>query len=488
MITSSPSASADATFAELGLPSVIVDALHRADMTHPFAIQAAVLPDALAGRDVAGRAPTGSGKTLGFGLPIVAGLVDAKPKRPVALVLAPTRELAEQIMAELEPFTRAVGHRALSVYGGVGFGKQRAGLDRGDELVVACPGRLEDLISQGAVKLHDITTVVVDEADQMADMGFLPAVRRIIDQTAASRQVLLFSATLDGPVAKLISDYQSDPAHHEVGPKGPDIHAAHHVFWKMERTDRNRHAAAVIERCGSTIVFTRTRHGADRVARQLGKLGARARAIHGGRSQSQRDSALAAFKNGSCDALIATDVAARGIHVDGVSAVIHYDPPVDGATYHHRSGRTARAGATGIVVSFIDPSLMKDVRKLQREIGLEAEITDPDHDELEVFVLLESVSESDQFDDFNDELSPAPSTPEAQATTVPAGHERGTVKFFNAGRGYGFIRRMAKDDELFVHFSNIAVEGFKTLPEGADVTFRVGDGRKGPEAFDVALA
>ena len=491
MTTLSPDAATAASFAELGLPSTIVDALHRADMTHPFAIQAAVLPDALAGRDVAGRAPTGSGKTLGFGLPVVAGLIDAKPKRPVALVLAPTRELAEQIMAELEPFTRAVGHRALSVYGGVGFGKQRAGLDRGDELIVACPGRLEDLISQGAVKLHDVTTVVVDEADQMADMGFLPAVRRIIDQTAADRQVLLFSATLDGPVAKLISDYQRDPAHHEVGPKGPYIHAAHHVFWKMERTDRNRHAAAVIERCGSTIVFTRTRHGADRVARQLGKLGVRAQAIHGGRSQSQRDRALAAFKEGTCDALIATDVAARGIHVDGVSAVIHYDPPADGATYHHRSGRTARAGATGIVVSFVDPSLLKDVRKLQKEVGIEADITEPDHDELEVFVLLESVSDSDGFDhvdDVDDDPTPAPSAPTTQVTRVPAGHERGTVKFFNAGRGYGFINRAGKGDELFVHYSNIAAEGFKTLPEGADVTFRVADGRKGPEAFDVALA
>ena len=243
----------------------------------------------------------------------------------------------------------------------------------------------------GAIDLRDVATVVVDEADQMADMGFLPAVRRIVGQTRDDRQVLLFSATLDGPVAKLIKDFQHDPAFHEVGPKGPDIHAAHHVFWQMDRTDRNEHAAGVIDRTGSTIVFTRTRHGADRLAKQLGKLGVSAQPIHGGRSQNQRDRALDAFKRGTADALIATDVAARGIHVHGVSTVIHYDPPADGSTYHHRSGRTARAGATGVVVSFVEPGTTKDVKKLQREVGIQVDVRDPDLDELEVAVLVSAV-------------------------------------------------------------------------------------------------
>lgn len=527
-------AAVETTFAELGLPRKIVDVLERKNMSTAFAIQAAVIPDALDGRDIAGRAPTGSGKTLGFGLPVVAKLVDAKPKRPVALVLAPTRELAEQIMSELNPFTKAVGHFATSIYGGVGYGNQRKALDRGTELVVACPGRLEDLMQMRAIDLRDVTTLVIDEADQMADMGFLPAVRRIVEKTAPNRQVLLFSATLDGPVAKLIRDFQHDPVRHEVGPKGPDIHAAHHVFWKMDRADRNQNTAGVIERCGSTIVFTRTRHGADRLAKQLAKLGVSAQPIHGGRSQGQRDRALAAFKDGSADSLIATDVAARGIHVNGVSAVVHYDPPADGATYHHRSGRTARAGATGIVVSFVDPATMKDVKKLQRDVGIQVDVTPPDLDDLEVALLLDnagadhgsndvvestrtespraqasrrdspssdsqgrdsqsrdsqsrdSQGRDSQGRDSQRDDEPASRKPENTGPVIE-GQELGTVKFFNASRGYGFITRDAGGDELFVHFSSIETEGFKTLNEKARVSYRVGQGKKGLEAQAVTL-
>ena len=483
----------DVTFADLGLPREIVDQLERSGMSTPFPIQAAVIPDTLAGRDIAGRAPTGSGKTLGFGLPVVAGLTKAKPKRPVALVLAPTRELAEQIMAELTPFTKVMRKYATSIYGGVGYGNQKNALDKGTELVVACPGRLEDLMQMGAIDLRDVATVVVDEADQMADMGFLPAVRRIVGQTREDRQVLLFSATLDGPVAKLIKDFQHDPAFHEVGPKGPDIHAAHHVFWQMDRTDRNEHAAGVIDRTGSTIVFTRTRHGADRLAKQLGKLGVSAQPIHGGRSQSQRDRALDAFKQGKADALIATDVAARGIHVHGVSTVIHYDPPADGATYHHRSGRTARAGATGIVVSFVEPGTAKDVKKLQRDVGIQVDVTDPDLDDLEATILLDGPSEP--VVDAPVRRAPVDKAPAASAPAprrdsdvpVAAGHELGTVKFFNAGRGYGFIVPDSGGDELFVHFSNIETDGFRTLDEKARVSYEVGAGKKGPEARTVRV-
>ncbi|MEP1123253.1 MAG: DEAD/DEAH box helicase [Ilumatobacter sp.] len=508
------------SFADLGLPEAIVDALEARGMTAPFAIQAAVIPDALDGRDVAGRAPTGSGKTLGFGLPIVAGLTKAKPKRPVALVLAPTRELAEQIMAELTPFTKAMRFYATSIYGGVGYGNQKNALNKGTELVVACPGRLEDLMQMGAIDLRDVTQVVIDEADQMADMGFLPAVRRIVGQTSPDRQVMLFSATLDGPVAKLIKDFQHDPVRHEVGPKGPDIHAAHHVFWQMDRADRNDNTAGVIESCGSTIVFTRTRHGADRLSKQLLKLGVSAQPIHGGRSQNQRDRALDAFKQGKASALIATDVAARGIHVNGVNAVIHYDPPADGATYHHRSGRTARAGASGIVVSFVERNMHKEVKKLQKEVGIQVDVTDPDLDDLEVTLLLleteaaargdvvETPVRSTRTDSADDRPAPrerksenrrrdsadhdGPEAPQRKQqpesnAPIPTGHEVGTVKFFNASRGYGFIVRDSGRDELFVHFSSIESEGFKTLDENARVSYAVGQGKKGPEATHVRV-
>ena len=272
---------------------------------------------------------------------------------------------------------RREGHAAVAIYGGVGYGHQKRALDQGVEVVVACPGRLEDLLQMRALDLRDVATVVIDEADQMADMGFLPAVRRIVEQTRQDRQVLLFSATLDGPVAKLVADFQRNPARHEVGPKGPDVHAAQHLFWTVDREARVATTAEVINRLGSTIVFTRTRHGADRLAKQLGKVGVDAEPIHGGRSQGQRDRALASFKKGSASALIATDVAARGIHVNGVSAVIHFDPPAEDATYLHRSGRTARAGATGTVVSLLEGSQKKDAKKMQRGIGIDEPITEP---------------------------------------------------------------------------------------------------------------
>jgi superfamily II DNA/RNA helicase len=494
---------ADATvsFRDLGLPDTIVQRLERQGKYDAFPIQAAVIPDALAGRDVAGRAPTGSGKTLGFGLPLVARLTDARSKRPVALVLAPTRELAEQIMAELAPFAKAAGHHAASVYGGVGYGGQRKALDRGVELVVACPGRLEDLMQMRAIDLRDVTTVVIDEADQMADMGFLPAVRRIVEQTAPERQVLLFSATLDGPVAKLISDFQHDPVHHEVGPKGPDVHAARHHFWMVAREDRTATTADVIERLGSTIVFTRTRHGADRLAKQLGRKGVQAEPIHGGRSQGQRDRALAAFKQGRAAALIATDVAARGIHVNGVNAVVHYDPPAEDATYLHRSGRTARAGATGTVVSLLDASQKKDAKKMQRGIGIDEPFTDARIGDL-VFHAAPAVVEHARTERVDTEHRQTRITRESaerndrtpveapSSRPVPSGDAadaKGTVKFFNSGRGYGFITPDDGDKDLFVHFSAIAHDGFKTLDNGARVAYDVRQGRNGLEAFDVRV-
>ncbi|MGI9624567.1 MAG: DEAD/DEAH box helicase [Acidimicrobiales bacterium] len=364
------------TFAHLGVPPEISDALARRGITEPFEIQSATIADGLARRDICGRAPTGSGKTLAFGIPLVAGMAKAQPGRPHGLVLAPTRELAEQISRELQSFSGKV--RVGVAYGGVGYGPQLKSLRKGIEILVACPGRLEDLIEQGAVDLGAVDRVVLDEADRMADMGFMPAVRRLLDQTQAERQTVLFSATLDGDVARLTRDYQVDPVTHEVGETTPDITSASHVFWNVDRSDRVDVAAEAINAVWPAIVFCRTRHGSDRLAKQLRQRGIEAAAIHGGRSQGQRNRALADFTNGRIHALVATDVAARGIHVDGVASVVHVDPPEDHKAYVHRSGRTARAGEGGVVLSLVLPDQVKGSRRLQRTVGISADITDPD--------------------------------------------------------------------------------------------------------------
>lgn len=364
------------TFAHLGVPDSICAALARRGVNKPFSIQAVTLADALSGRDVCGRAPTGSGKTLAFGIPLVANANRGEPKRPRSLVLAPTRELAEQITTEMRTFAGAL--RISVVYGGVGYGPQLRDLGRGVDILVACPGRLEDLIQQRAVSLAGVDKVVLDEADRMADMGFLPAVRRLLDQTSTERQTMLFSATLDGDVAQLTHDYQKKPVRHEVGEDTPDITAASHVFWNVEKSERPTITAEAINAVWPAIVFCRTRHGADRLAKQLGKVGFHVTTIHGGRSQNQRTRALADFASGKAQALIASDVAARGIHVDNVAAVVHYDLPEDAKAYVHRSGRTARAGRGGVVVSLVQPEQVKDVRRMLRVIGLDEQLTDPD--------------------------------------------------------------------------------------------------------------
>ncbi len=370
------------TFAQLGLPKTLVRSLAELDITEPFPVQAATIPDALAGRDVSGRAPTGSGKTLAFGLPILTTVPQAERLRPRALVLAPTRELAEQIKRELTPLAKAARRYVLAVYGGVGYGHQKNSLRRGVDVLVATPGRLEDLIEQRAVDLGQVEIAVIDEADRMADMGFLPAVRRILDQTAPNRQTLLFSATLDGDVAVLSRDYQRDPILHEAPAVEPETIDARHHFWLVDHHDRVDHTADLIATVGSSIVFTRTRHGADRLAKQLSKAGVEAVAIHGGRSQNQRQRALASFTKGAAQALVATDVAARGIHIDGVAAVIHFDPPGDHKDYLHRSGRTARAGASGTVVTLVTGPQRHTVQRMATEIDLHAPIEEPRLDRL----------------------------------------------------------------------------------------------------------
>ena len=273
------------SFSDLGVPADLVDALARRGISAPFEVQAATIPDILAGRDVCGRAPTGSGKTLAFGIPLLARIGQAAPKKPKALILAPTRELAAQIQRELEPLARVRGRSVYAVYGGVGYDPQRRALRKGVDVLVACPGRLYDLVEQNAVRLDSVTTVVIDEADRMADMGFLPQVRKLLDETNESRQTMLFSATLDGAVAVLTREYQNNAARHEVGAAEPDITLAEHRFWKVEPGDRVERTADLISANGPTIVFCRTRHGVDRVVKVLEKTGVRAAAIHGGRSQ-----------------------------------------------------------------------------------------------------------------------------------------------------------------------------------------------------------
>ena len=368
------------SFAELGVPAAIVEALSASGITQPFAIQAETIPDLVDGRDVIGRAPTGSGKTLAFGIPAVAMALErgpARKKRPRVLILAPTRELAGQIHDELAPMLAAVGRHGLAVYGGVGLQPQINRLSSGVDVLVATPGRLEDLIQQRVVSLAEVEYVVIDEADRMADMGFMPAVKRLLDQAGDNPQTVLYSATLDGEVAKLTKAYQSDPVRHEVGEATPDLDKMTHYFWKLPRPERIPLCASVIATFGRTIVFTRTRHGADRAARQLTRAGVPAVPIHGNRSQNQRQRALDDFTRGKAAALVATDVAARGIHVDAVECVVHFDPVDEDSAYVHRSGRTARAGARGTVVSFVDPGQVKDVQKMKRRLELPQEITPP---------------------------------------------------------------------------------------------------------------
>jgi superfamily II DNA/RNA helicase len=366
------------TFHDLGVPDDLVAALRRRNITEPFAVQAATIPDALAGADVCGKAPTGSGKTLAFGIPLVVRVSPARPRRPRALVLAPTRELAAQIHRELEPLAATRDMRVCTVYGGVGYEKQKKSLRRGVEILVACPGRLRDLIDQRVVRLDAVDIVVIDEADRLADMGFLPEVRRILDETSPERQTVMFSATLDGDVAVLQREHQRDDAvTYEIAGVDDDSNIEHH-FEELDAAQRVTRAAEIVRKHGSTIVFTRTRHGAERLAKQLNAAGVDAAAIHGGLSQAKRDRALAGFKRDKVDALVATDVAARGIHVEAVACVVHFDPPADAKTYVHRSGRTARAGATGTVVSFVARDQRRASIKLRKELGLSPASTEPE--------------------------------------------------------------------------------------------------------------
>ncbi|HKB31266.1 MAG TPA: DEAD/DEAH box helicase [Streptosporangiaceae bacterium] len=363
-----------ATFADLGVSAPLVTALTRAGVTAPFPIQAAAVPDAMAGRDVLGRAQTGSGKTLAFGLPMLARLTTParprKAKAPRGLVLVPTRELAVQVAAVLSPLAQAVGLRVATVYGGASIGRQIDKLARGVDVVVATPGRLIDLLDRSSCTLTAVEVTVIDEADYMADLGFLPSVTRIMDATPAGGQRMLFSATLDRGVGGLVRAYLSDPAIHAVAPAAAPVEAMDHRVFVLPASDRVAVAAEIAGRPARTLFFVRTKHGAARLAKQLNRTGIPSAALHGNLNQNQRQRALDAFAEGHPRVLVATNVAARGIHVDDVDLVVHFDPPNDGKDYLHRSGRTARAGAQGTVLALVSPDQVREVARLHEAIGV----------------------------------------------------------------------------------------------------------------------
>ncbi len=370
------------SFSDLGIGPAIVQALERQGITEPFEVQTETIPDSLLGRDVCCRAPTGSGKTLAFGLPLIARSRRAQSKRPTSLILTPTRELAEQINSVLKPIAAAVDRDIVSIYGGVSYKNQYNALNRGVDILVACPGRLLDLLDRRALKLEDVETVVLDEADRMADMGFMEPVCKILDKCAKKRQTILFSATLDDDVADLVKNYQHQPVTIEVGPKEVSIENMQHLFWTMKPHQKLGVTAEILAKCGKTMIFCKTRRGVDKLGDQMYDADLRVSTLHGGLNQRQRDRALKRFTKGGAIALVSTDVASRGIDIQGVNCVIHYDPPENGKAYKHRSGRTARAGAEGVVISYVQRSQQRSYNKIQNEVGIKRRFQPPNVENL----------------------------------------------------------------------------------------------------------
>jgi superfamily II DNA/RNA helicase len=520
------------SFADLGVPSRLVERLKARGITEAFPIQEAAIPDALEGRDVVGKAVTGSGKTLAFALPLLARLTKAQPRKPVALVLVPTRELAAQVQKEIAQLTDDRGRRVICIYGGTSYNVARKALNYGVDVVVACPGRLEDMLEQRGLDLGSVMTVVVDEADRMADMGFLPAVRRIVAATSRERHVMLFSATMGPDVSSLVREFTHDAAIHDVvGEEAPSD--VDHFFWRVPRDRRPEITADIVDTYERAIVFTRTKHGADRLARQLGERGISAVPLHGDRSQAQRERALRSVKNGQVQVLVATDVAARGIHIDLVPVVVHYDPPAQATDYLHRSGRTGRAGATGAVISLVGEDVVGQVKRLQRALGIAPSI-EPREDA--PAIRLGAVDDAVAAERLDERTTKTRETPRREATRdrSPRGFERresrvrpasarrehtatdasprpprpsrgferreaaprlenargrgkeAVVSFFNDSKGFGFASD-DKGDDLFIHFSSIVGNGFKSLSQGQKITFEEAQGPKGREAKNVRV-
>jgi superfamily II DNA/RNA helicase len=535
-----------------------------------------------------GKAITGSGKTLAFGLPLIARLTKARPRKPVALVLVPTRELAAQVQKELAQLTDDRGRRVICIYGGTSYSVARKALNYGVDVVVACPGRLEDMLEQGALDLSDTVTVVVDEADRMADMGFLPAVRRIIGATARDRHVMLFSATMAPDIKSLIREFTHDAAIHDVvGDEAPSD--VDHFFWRVPRDQRPQITADIVEEYERAIIFTRTKHGADRLARQLEERGISAVPLHGDRTQAQRERALRSVKSGQVRVLVATDVAARGIHIELLPVVVHYDPPAQATDYLHRSGRTGRAGATGAVISLVGEDVIGQVKRLQKALGIAMSIESREDAPAIRLGAVDDTVASERLDDrggkgrsersaprdhdrgprnferreprertssprgerpVRSERGFAERAPRSDRTYAPRGatperaprsdrgfaergprversverpsrverapgersvrpergndrqqprfNDRGVtprggqkdkeavVSFFNDSKGFGFASD-EKGDDLFIHFSSIQGDGFKSLSQGQKITFEESQGPKGREARNVRV-
>ena len=359
----------------LGVPERIVAGLLKRGIADPFPVQAATIPESLMGLDICGKAPTGSGKTLAFGIALAVKVVKSKPGRPHGLVLVPTRELAAQVAKEVAMLCAGGGITVAAVYGGAGYGPQVKAA-RAASIVVATPGRLEDLMKRRDLDLGAVALVVIDEADRMADMGFMPAVKRIMRTIPGGRQTLLFSATLDGDVDNLIREFQRDPKKHQVAAaeNGGEIE---HLFWNVNRDERTRMVSEIANHYERAIVFCRTKHGSDRLAGNLESLGVETCVIHGNRSQAQRERALEQFRRGKATVMVATDVAARGIHIDAVPVVVHFDLPEDPKDYIHRSGRTGRAGEKGVVISFVDKSIRRSTTQLTKNMPFDVVFVDP---------------------------------------------------------------------------------------------------------------
>jgi superfamily II DNA/RNA helicase len=372
LIDATPLTEVTTTFRDLGIAPALSNALSIQGITHPFPIQIATLPDALAGHDILGRGQTGSGKTLAFSLALLTNISgqQAKPHKPLALVLTPTRELAQQIDEVLRPLARAIGHESVVIAGGMPYAKQITAMRKATAILVATPGRLIDLLNKGEVQLDQLQITVLDEADQMADMGFLPVVKEILDQAKLDGQRLLFSATLDRGVDSLVKQYLKNPKTHSLQNDRASVSTMEHYILVMNPGDKDDITAQIAARYGKTILFVKTQRGADRLCDKLAHAGVPVGALHGGKSQAVRTRTLALFKDSANAALVATDVAARGIHVDGISLVVHVDVPQDHKDYLHRSGRTARAGESGAVVTLTTSKQQKSVSGLTSRAGV----------------------------------------------------------------------------------------------------------------------
>ncbi|MFF7727110.1 DEAD/DEAH box helicase [Streptomyces sp. NPDC008001] len=411
----SPAASPVASFAGLELPAEVLRTLTRLGLREPFPIQAATLPSALAGRDVLGRGRTGSGKTLAFGLPLLARTAGrrADPKQPLALVLVPTRELAQQVTEALAPYADALGLRMATVVGGMSIGRQTAALRDGAEVVIATPGRLHDLVARKACRLGRVRITVLDEADQMCDMGFLPQVTEVLDQVHHDGQRMLFSATLDRDVDDLVHRYLHDPVVHSVDPSAGAVTTMDHHVLIVHGPDRYAVTTEIAARDGRVLLFLDTKHAVDQLTRHLRASGVHAAALHSGKSQPQRTRTLAQFKNGGVTALVATNVAARGLHVDDLDLVVNVDPPTDPKDYLHRAGRTARAGESGRVVTLVLPGQRREMSQLMAGAGIQPAITKVRSGEAELSRITGAKAPS------GNPLDGGPAAPRAKNTNTP---------------------------------------------------------------------